>query len=181
MPKRLLCSSKPVMVVTALVAVLGITGTAYGAKLITGLDIKDGSITIVDLSKGTQNSLQGDKGAKGAKGNLGATGALVHAATPAMPVRKATQATRVILARPALPRRSPVPAARLAPPARLVAAGATGTTGPTGATGAAGAAGAAGAGANEGDPCTVPGPLTGHIHWSFVSGTTWTITCTGAV
>ena len=59
MPKRLLCSSKPVMVVTALVAVLGITGTAYGAKLITGLDIKDGSITTVDLAKGTQNSLQG--------------------------------------------------------------------------------------------------------------------------
>ena len=81
MPKRLLCSSKPVMVVTALVAVLGITGTAYGAKLITGLDIRDGSITTVDLAKGTQNSLQGDKGdkgstgAKGAKGNAGAAGA----------------------------------------------------------------------------------------------------------
>ena len=41
----LLRSSKPVMVMTAFVAVLGITGTAYGAKLITGLDIKDGSIT----------------------------------------------------------------------------------------------------------------------------------------
>ena len=40
--KGLLRSSKPVMVVTALVAVLGITGTAYGAKLITGSDIKDG-------------------------------------------------------------------------------------------------------------------------------------------
>ena len=65
MSKGLLCSSKPVMVVTALVAVLGITGTAYGAKLITGLDIKDGSITTVDLAKGTQNSLQGDKGDKG--------------------------------------------------------------------------------------------------------------------
>ena len=49
--KRLLRSSKPVMVMTALVAVLGITGTAYGAKLITGLDIKNGSITAVDLSK----------------------------------------------------------------------------------------------------------------------------------
>ena len=75
--KRLLCSSKPVMVVTALVAVLGITGTAYGAKLITGLDIRDGSITAVDLSKSTQASLKGDKGstgAKGVKGNLGVTG-----------------------------------------------------------------------------------------------------------
>ena len=39
------------MVVTALVAVLGITGTAYGAKLITGLDVRDGSLTSVDLSK----------------------------------------------------------------------------------------------------------------------------------
>ena len=60
--KALLCSSKPVMVVTALVAVLGITGTAYGAKLITGFDIKDGSITTVDLSKSTVAGLHGAKG-----------------------------------------------------------------------------------------------------------------------
>ena len=51
-----------VMVVTALVAVLGITGTAYGAKLITGLDIKDGSITTVDLSKETQTLPPGRQG-----------------------------------------------------------------------------------------------------------------------
>ena len=60
--KRLLCSSKPVMVVTALVAVLGITGTAYGAKLITGLDIRDGSITTVDLAKGDPELPPGRQG-----------------------------------------------------------------------------------------------------------------------
>src|SRR3954462_13792649 len=76
-----LFSSRPVIAATALVAVLGITGTAYGAKLITGLDIRDGSITTVDLAKGTKNSLHGDQGdkgatgAKGAKGNAGAAGA----------------------------------------------------------------------------------------------------------
>jgi len=37
--------------------VLGITGTAYGARLITGFDIKDGSIAAVDLSKSAQASL----------------------------------------------------------------------------------------------------------------------------
>ena len=74
MSKGLLCSSKPVMVVTALVAVLGITGTAYGAKLITGLDIRDGSITTVDLVEGDAESLQGDKGDKGSTGAKGAKG-----------------------------------------------------------------------------------------------------------
>ena len=70
----LLRSSKPVMVMTAFVAVLGITGTAYGAKLITGLDIKDGSITAVDLSKSTKASLHGEKGNKGANGSKGLRG-----------------------------------------------------------------------------------------------------------
>lgn len=77
--KGLLCSSKPVMVVTALVAVLGISGTAYGAKLITGLDIRNGSITTVDLSKNARASLHGDKGAKGDKGSKG------NAGTPGAP------------------------------------------------------------------------------------------------
>jgi hypothetical protein len=72
--KGLLGSSKPVMVVTALVAVLGITGTAYGAKLITGFDIKDGSIGTVDLSKSAQASLHGAKGSRGSTGSAGALG-----------------------------------------------------------------------------------------------------------
>jgi collagen type VII alpha len=80
--KGLLCSSKPVMVVTALVAVLGISGTAYGAKLITGLDIRDGSITTVDLSKNARASLHGAKGAKGANGAKGDKGAKGNAGTP---------------------------------------------------------------------------------------------------
>ena len=66
--RGLLRSSRPVMIMTALVAVLGITGTAYGAKLITGLDIRDGSITAVDLSKGAHHALEGDKGKEGQRG-----------------------------------------------------------------------------------------------------------------
>ena len=73
--RGLLRSSKPVVLMTTLVAVLGISGTAYGAKLITGLDIRDGSITTVDLSKNTQAAFHGDKGDKGNKGNDGAPGA----------------------------------------------------------------------------------------------------------
>ena len=73
--KGLLRSSQPVVVVTALVAVLGVAGTAYGAKLITGSDIKDGSVAVVDLSKGAHASLQGARGPAGTNGHLGRTGA----------------------------------------------------------------------------------------------------------
>jgi hypothetical protein len=83
----LLRGSKPVLLVTAFVAVLGISGTAYAAKLVTGADIKDGSISTNDLSKKAKVSLKGDRGIKGnvgtkgnkgdrgSKGRLGMTGA----------------------------------------------------------------------------------------------------------
>jgi hypothetical protein len=76
MLKRLLRSSTPVMVMAALAAVMGIGGTAYGAKLITGLDIRDGSVTALDLSKKTQASLRGAKGIAGLKGAAGVRGTI---------------------------------------------------------------------------------------------------------
>jgi hypothetical protein len=76
MLKRLLGSCTPVMVMAALVAVMGIGGTAYGAKLITGLDIRDGSVTALDLSKKTQASLRGAKGVAGLKGAAGVRGTI---------------------------------------------------------------------------------------------------------
>ena len=95
--RGLLFSSRPVIAATALVAVLGITGTAYGAKLITGLDIKDGSITAVDLSKGAHGALKGDKGARGAIGIGGSRGAkgtagVVGVAGPLGPIGAASTA-----------------------------------------------------------------------------------------
>jgi hypothetical protein len=74
MLRALLRSSRPVLIMTALVAVLGIGGTAYGAKVITGLDIRDGSITSVDLSRDTMFALHGSKGDKGVKGLKGLKG-----------------------------------------------------------------------------------------------------------
>jgi hypothetical protein len=73
--RGLLRSSTPIVLVTALVAVLGIGGTAYAAKLITGANIKDGSITAADLSKKTQSSFRGAAGAKGLTGGNGVAGA----------------------------------------------------------------------------------------------------------
>lgn len=63
------------MLMTALVAIFGISGTAVAAKrLVTGADIKNGSITGVDLAKSTQDALRGKKGAAGVTGGRGETG-----------------------------------------------------------------------------------------------------------
>ena len=43
-------------------------------KLITGQDIKDGSIGLVDLSSTTKTSLKGQRGAAGSQGPAGAKG-----------------------------------------------------------------------------------------------------------
>jgi Collagen triple helix repeat (20 copies) len=73
--RRLLRSSRPVMLMTALVALFGVSGTAVAAKrLVTGADIKNGSITSVDLAKSTHDALQGKKGDSGSKGAGGARG-----------------------------------------------------------------------------------------------------------
>ena len=63
------------MLMTALVAIFGISGTAVAAKrLVTGADIKNGSITGVDLSKSTQDALRGKRGAAGVTGARGFKG-----------------------------------------------------------------------------------------------------------
>jgi hypothetical protein len=182
---RLLRGCSPIMLVTALVAVLGISGTAYGAKLITGFDIKDGSVTAADLSKTTQAALHGGKGDKGARGLKGSVGAIgtrgTHGTAGAFGQTGAQGAT-----------------------------GPQGASGPQGATGAQGVTGNAGAAStvvgpqgpigNTGPVSTVPGPQgpvgpggttngavctlspghTGTIHFVDVgSGTDFSITCVG--
>jgi hypothetical protein len=64
------------MVVACIAVVLAMTGSAFAARaLITGADIKDGSITRADLSGRTVNSLKGKQGKRGAAGRDGFTGA----------------------------------------------------------------------------------------------------------
>ena len=176
--RGLLGSSKPVMLMTALVAILGITGTAYGAKLITGLDIRDGSITAVDLSKGAQATLRGDtggkgdkglKGAKGDEGDLGRTGA-----TGAVGATGATGNQGAVGAQGA--QGSQGPQGTQGSQGSVGNTGAASTVaGPPGSPGGTGGVGPAGPGTTQGSVCTVPGGLTGTIHWSNPGGSTWTM------
>jgi hypothetical protein len=70
-------SAKPVVAVSVgVVGLLVIGGGSAAAKaLITGKDIKNGSIHLVDLGAGTKAKLHGAKGATGATGATGARGA----------------------------------------------------------------------------------------------------------
>lgn len=65
----------PAMVVACVAVVLTMTGSAFAARaLITGADIKDGSITRADLSGKTLKSLKGKRGPAGSNGFVGARG-----------------------------------------------------------------------------------------------------------
>ncbi len=54
-----------VALVGATLAAVGVAGTAGAARFITGKDIKNGSIGLVDLSKSTRKALQGRAGPAG--------------------------------------------------------------------------------------------------------------------
>ena len=63
-------------IAVAAIAMFVVTGgAATAAKLITGKDIKNGSIKLKDLSKGAKDSLEGERGPEGARGPQGAQGA----------------------------------------------------------------------------------------------------------
>jgi hypothetical protein len=61
-----------IVLVAALFVVL--TGTATAAKLITGAQIKNGSIGLVDLSAKAKKALRGQRGPAGPQGPAGAQG-----------------------------------------------------------------------------------------------------------
>jgi hypothetical protein len=64
------------MVVACIAVVLAMTGSAFAARaLITGADIKDGSISRADLSSRTVKSLKGKRGPAGRAGRDGFVGA----------------------------------------------------------------------------------------------------------
>jgi hypothetical protein len=73
--RRIRMVPTPAMVVACMALVLAMTGSAFAARaLITGADIKNGSITRADLSGRTVNSLQGKRGPAGHDGFTGARG-----------------------------------------------------------------------------------------------------------
>lgn len=78
-----------VAVVVAILALGG--GTATAAKLITGKDIKNGSIALSDLSPSARNALKGQRGTPGPPGTPGAPG-------PQGPVGAAGYSTGVVTA-----------------------------------------------------------------------------------
>lgn len=61
-------------IIAGLVLALAVAGTATAAKLITGRDIKDGSIGLADFSKSAKKGLTGKAGAQGPAGPAGAAG-----------------------------------------------------------------------------------------------------------
>lgn len=75
MRRRIRPNASPAMVVAFIAVVLAMTGSAFAARsLITGADIKDGSISRADLSSRTVRSLKGKRGPAGRAGHDGATG-----------------------------------------------------------------------------------------------------------
>jgi hypothetical protein len=74
--RRLLrANASPSMVVACIAVILAMTGSAFAASaLITGADVKDGSLTRADLSGRTIRSLKGRRGPRGRNGQDGFVG-----------------------------------------------------------------------------------------------------------
>ncbi len=75
MRRRIRATASPAMIVACIAVVLAMTGSAFAARaLITGADIKDGTITRADLSGRAVRSLKGKRGPAGAAGRDGFNG-----------------------------------------------------------------------------------------------------------
>jgi Collagen triple helix repeat (20 copies) len=73
--RRIRANASPAMVVAFIAVVLAMTGSAFAARsLITGADIKDGSISRADLSNRAVKSLKGKRGPAGPAGRDGSAG-----------------------------------------------------------------------------------------------------------
>lgn len=123
------------MIVACIAVVLTMTGSAFAARaLITGADIKNGSITRADLSGRTVRSLKGKRGKAGPAGRDGFAG-------------------------PQGPQGSTGPQGDRGPAGPIGPAGPKGTTGDTGRTGAQGIQGRTGDTGATGDtgPAGTPG------------------------
>ena len=65
---------KRTIIVCALVIAVAVAGTAGAARMITGGQIKNGSIGLADLSSGARAALRGQRGAQGQAGPMGPSG-----------------------------------------------------------------------------------------------------------
>ena len=75
MRRRIRANASPAMFVAFIAVVLAMTGSAFAARsIITGADIKDGSISRADLSSRTAKSLKGKRGPAGPAGRDGSVG-----------------------------------------------------------------------------------------------------------
>lgn len=75
MPRRIRANASPAMVLACIAVVLAMAGSAFAARsLITGADIKDGSISRADLSRSVVKSLKGKRGPAGPAGRDGSEG-----------------------------------------------------------------------------------------------------------
>jgi hypothetical protein len=75
---------KRTALIGAAIIAVGVAGTAGAAKLITGAQIKNGSIGLADLSKSAKRALKGATGPAGSTGPTGATGPAGPSATSAL-------------------------------------------------------------------------------------------------
>jgi hypothetical protein len=65
----------PSLIVAIIAVVMASAGSAVAARLITGKQIKNGTIQLADLSKSARQALQGGRGPQGTVGPAGAAGA----------------------------------------------------------------------------------------------------------
>ena len=135
MRRRIKATPSPAMVVACIAVVLTMTGSAFAARaLITGADIKNGSITRADLSGRTVRSVKGKRGPTGPAGRDGFAG-------------------------PAGPQGSTGPEGPRGPAGPAGPQGQKGTTGDTGRIGPVGPQGEQGPQGNQGDPGPPGQPL----------------------
>lgn len=159
MLKRLRGSASPTTVIAIIAVILALTGSAVAASgLITGADIKNGSITKADLSSRTVRSLKGRTGKEGPMGQDGFTG-------------------------PQGPQGSTGPEGPRGPAGPAGPEGPKGTTGDTGATGRQGIQGIQGPTGSQGDPGATGTPGQSLVFNTAVSatdaGTALTLASTG--
>ena len=85
----------PAMVVAMIALAVALSGTAVAgtAKLITGSQIANGTIKLVDIHSSAKTALKGQTGATGPQGPAGAQGP-GPSASRAPPARRATQVCR---------------------------------------------------------------------------------------
>jgi hypothetical protein len=69
--RRLHDGRKTAVIAAVLAALIAGTGTAVGARLVTGKQIKNGTIQLKDLSPATRKAIQGSRGPQGPQGPAG--------------------------------------------------------------------------------------------------------------